>query len=134
LIADLKPYFEARKNIHAPCDRQADDFFRAGHQRFSAPRFEDLYRRWIKHGDEVFINPSTTAIAEALESGAGRVESLVLLHSYRHLSPLVGQSRSTDEKVEKGVEKRAHRGDPSRRRPQPRASTPWRSHERLVVM
>jgi hypothetical protein len=134
LIADLKRYFEARKNIHAPCDQQADDLFRAGHQRFSAPRFEDLYRRWIKHGDEAFIKPSTTAIAEALESGAGRVESLVLPHSYRHLSPLVGQSRSTDEKVGKGVEKRAHRGDHSRRRPQPRASTPWRSHERLVVM
>jgi hypothetical protein len=29
LIADLKRHFEARKNIHAPCDRQADDLYLA---------------------------------------------------------------------------------------------------------
>ncbi|MCC7042338.1 MAG: hypothetical protein IT183_00610, partial [Acidobacteria bacterium] len=109
-IAELKRYFECRKTIHTTGDPQADDILRSGHRRFSTPRFDDLYRRWIKHGDEAFNSPSSTAITEALESGAGRVESCVLPHSYRHLSPLVGQSRSTDEDVEKGVEKRAARG------------------------
>jgi hypothetical protein len=134
LIADLKPYFEARTHLHATCDPQAEDRFRAGHQRFSAARVEDLYRRWRTQGDDVFANPSTPAITEALERGAGRVEAFVLPHSYRHLSPLVGRSRSTDEEVERGVETIAHRGDHGRRRPQPGSSTPWRARERLVVM
>jgi hypothetical protein len=134
LIADLKRYFDCRRNIHATSDPQAGDVFRAGHRRFSTPRFEDLYRRWIKIGDEAFHSPSSVAITEALESGAGRVESFVLRHSYRHLSPLVGQSRSTADDVEKGVEKGAHRGDTRRRHAQPRASTPWGSHARTVVM
>lgn len=133
-IADVKRYFECRRTIHTTGDPQADDIFRTGHQRFGTPRFDDLYRRWIKHGDEAFTSPSSAAITDALESGAGRVESLVLPHSYRHLSPLVGQSRSTAEEVEKGVEKIAHRGDTGRRRSQPRTSTPWPSRERPVVM
>jgi hypothetical protein len=134
LIADLKRYFKCRRTIHTAGDPQADEVFRAGHQRFSTPRFDDLHRRWIKDGDESFNSASAAAIAQALESGAGRVESFVLPHSYRHLSPLVGQSRSTAEEVEKGVEERDHRGDTARRRSQPRASTPWRPHERVVVM
>jgi hypothetical protein len=134
LIADLKRYFECRRAIHTTGTPQADDVFREGHQRFGTPRFDDLYRRWITHGDEVFTGPSSAAITEALESGAGRVESFVLPHSYRHLSPLVSHSRSTVDEVEKGVEKGAHRGAIGRGRPQPRASTPWPSRERSVVM
>jgi hypothetical protein len=134
LIADLKRYFDCRRNIHATSDPQADDVFRAGHRRFSTPRFEDLYRRWIKIGDEAFHSPTSVSLTEALESGAGRVESFVLRHSYRHLSPLVGESRSNADEVEKGVEKGDQRGDITHRHSQPRASTPWRSHERPVVM
>jgi hypothetical protein len=134
LIADLTRYFDCRRTIHTAGDSQADAVFPAGHQRFDTPRFDDLYRRWIKHGDESFNSASSTAITEALESGAGRVESFVLPHSYRHLSPLVGHSRSTVEEVEEGVEEGDHRGDTARRRSQPRASTPWRPRERVVVM
>ena len=134
LITDLKRYFECRRDIHVAGDPHADDVFRVGHRRFCTPRFDDLYRRWIKHGDEAFNSSSSVAITEALESAAGRVESFVLPHSYRHLSPLVGQSRSNADEVEKGVEKGADRGDTTRRHSQPRASTLWRSHERPVVM
>jgi hypothetical protein len=133
-IADLKRYFECRKTIHTTGDPQAGHILRAGHQRFSTPRFDDLYRRWLKHGDEVFNSASSATITEALESGAGRVEAFVLPHSYRHLSPLVGQSRSTVEGVEKGVEKRAARGAADRRRSQPHVSTPWTSRECSMVM
>ena len=134
LVAELKRYFECRRDLHTTGDPQADDIFRAGHRKFGRPRFDDLYRRWIRHGDEAFTSPSSAAITDALASGAGRVESYVLPHSYRHLSPLVDQSRSNDEDVEKGVEKRADRGDTTRRCPQPSLSTPWRAHERLIVM
>ncbi len=134
IVVDLKRYFECRRDLHTTADPQADDIFRSGYRRFSTPRFDDLYRRWIKHGDEAFNSASSTALTDALETGAGRVESFVLPHSYHHLSPLVGQSRSTDEEVEKGVEKRAARGAASHRRSQPHASTPWPSRERPVVM
>lgn len=134
LIADLKRYFECLRTIHTTGDPHTDETFRAGLQRFNTRRFDDLYRHWIKHGDEAFDNASSTAITAALETGAGRVESFVLPHSYRHLSPLVSRSRATDEQVEKGVEKRAARGAISRRRSQPRVSTPWPSRERPVVM
>lgn len=133
-IADLRRYFEARRNLHTTNDPQAEDIFRAGVRRFSAPRFDDLYRRWIKHGDEAFNTASSPALAEALETGVGRVESLVLPNGYRHLSPLVGESRSTGAEVEKGVEKIAHEGDIGRRHSQPRPSTPWPARERTVVM
>lgn len=49
LIADPKRYFECRRDIHTAGDPQADEVFRAGHRRFSSPRFDGLYRRWIKH-------------------------------------------------------------------------------------
>jgi hypothetical protein len=134
LVAELRRYFELRKNLHAPVDEQAQATFRAGLERFTAPRYEDLYRAWISLGDEAFRSPSCPAITEALESGAGRVESFVLPHSYRHLSPLDGRSRTAREPVEEGVEKGDLGGDHSRRRSQPGSSTPWRMRERTVVM
>ena len=60
---------------------------------FSSPRFEALYRRWLKHGDVVFEGLTSSALADALTSGAGRVESLVLPHSYRHLAPVAKPAR-----------------------------------------
>jgi hypothetical protein len=38
-------------------------------------------------GNIVFEGLSSPVIAEALNTGAGRVESLVLPHTYRHLTP-----------------------------------------------
>lgn len=67
LITELKRYFEARKNLlHPSFDAHADAAFKAGVKTFSAPRFDDLYRRWMEHGDEAFDSASTTAITEAL--------------------------------------------------------------------
>ena len=135
MIADLKPYFEYRTAaLRTRLDAQAEASLAAGSRTFSAPRFNDLYRRWLKHGEAVFNGPSSGVIAGALESGAGRVESFVLSHSYRHLSPLVGESRSTVAEVEEGVEKGDHGGDISPLRSRPPASTPWPSRERSVVM
>jgi hypothetical protein len=35
-----------------------------------------MYHRWLKHRDAVFAGPSSPAIAAALSSGRGRVESV----------------------------------------------------------
>jgi hypothetical protein len=57
----------------------------------------------LKHGDTVFEGLSSSTIAEALAAGNGRVECLVLPHSYRHLSPLAADERTASAEVEKGA-------------------------------
>lgn len=52
--------------------------------------------------DAVFAGPSSPAIAEALNTGRGRVESVVLRHTYRHLSPLVADKSARPEPVDEG--------------------------------
>ena len=134
-ISELRWYFEHReKATHDAIHPQAQAFVNAGASAFAAPRFRDLYDRWLRHGTAVFDGPSSPVIAEALDTGAGRVESLVLPHSYRHLSPLVDQPRVRTNKVEKRVEKGATRGDIMPARPQPPVSTPWLPRERSVLM
>jgi len=119
-VSELKWYFEHRRKAAAErSDSLTQAFLDRGAQVYSTPRFM-LYRRWQQHGDIVFDDASSPVLAEALASGSGRVECLVLPHSYRHLSPLVGLVRSTTSGVEKGE----HRGEQSSARSQPPASTP----------
>jgi len=87
---------------------------------FGAPRFTLLYRRWQKHGDAAFEGVSSPVIAEALATGMGRVECLVLSHTYRHLSPFADLVRSAPQAVEKGEQE----GEQGSARPQPPPSTP----------
>jgi hypothetical protein len=126
-IGELKWYFEHRdKATREPMHPRDQRFIDVGATVFGTPRFAALYQRWLKRGNVVFEGPSSPVIAEALNSGAGRVESFVLPHTYRHLSPLVDHRRSRAEDVEKGVEKGAARGDTASAHPQPRPSTPGR--------
>jgi hypothetical protein len=60
---------------------------------FSGPRFTHLYRRWLTVGEAV-LSPGSATIPDALTAGRGRVEYIVLSHSYDHLLPLVDQRRS----------------------------------------
>jgi hypothetical protein len=134
-ISELKWYFEHRRHaVEGPVHAMTRGFLEKGAQLFGTPRFTQMYRRWLKHGDAVFEAPSSPAIAEALNTGRGRVECLVLPHTYRHLSPLVNDERATVGDVEDGVEKRARLGERGSTRPQPRSSTPWSTTERSVVM
>jgi hypothetical protein len=120
-VSELKWYFEHRRKAAAePPDSLTQAFLDRGAQVYSTPRFILLHRRWQQRGDVVFDDASSPVLAEALANGSGRVECLVLPHSYRHLSPLVGLVRSTASGVEKGE----HRGEQSSARPQPPASTP----------
>jgi hypothetical protein len=134
-VSELKWYFkhrrEAVKGLVHPMTR---GLLEKGAQLFGTPRFTQMYRRWLKHGDAVFEGPSSPAIAEALNTGQGRVECLVLPHTYRHLSPLVNHERSAAEDVEEGVEKGERRGEHTSARPQPPPSTPRSTPERSVLM
>jgi hypothetical protein len=74
---------------------------------FGATRFQVLYRRWLREGDTAFDAISSGAIADAIKRGVGSIECHVLPFSYRHLSPLVGSTRSTSEGAEEGEDSRA---------------------------
>ena len=87
-IGELKWYFERRQTAGgSPVDTMTQGLLDRGAQAFSTPRFTLLYRRWQKHGDRAFDGVSSPVLAEALASGAGRVESLVLPHTYLSLPP-----------------------------------------------
>jgi hypothetical protein len=112
-LGELRWYFEqcrlASKNrASVPSDAR----FRRIQGAFDAPRYRVLYRRWLEDGDTALNVVESSAIAEKMERGAGRLECIVLPHSYRHLTPLVSL-RSTSQEVEEGTE----RGQTSTRPP-----------------
>jgi hypothetical protein len=104
-IGELKWYFEHRLKAARgePMHPQTQGFLRKGTEVFGTARFTAMYHRWLKVGDAVFEGPSAPAIAEALSSGQGHVESVVLPHVYRHLSPLAADTPSHPQRVERGL-------------------------------
>src|SRR5207237_6112270 len=102
-LAELKRHFVKRRSTsdHRALSFENQEFWR-DQAAFGTPRFQQLYRRWLTDGDSVFDMVSSPAIAEALERGTGRIESHVLMLSYRHLSPLATVIRSAPIGVEKG--------------------------------
>lgn len=103
MIAELKWYFEqCRSTTDSRARSRSDERFWEAQTAFSTPRCRVLYRRWMSDGDSAFELVSSPAIADALARGAGRIESCVLPHSYRHLFPLVGLGRSSSQGVEEG--------------------------------
>jgi hypothetical protein len=104
-ISELQSYFELRLEAARgePMHPLNQGFLRKGHEVFAAARFTAMYHRWLKHRDAVFAGPSSPGIAEALNSGRGRVESVVLSHPYRHLAPLVADTPARPEPVKRGL-------------------------------
>jgi hypothetical protein len=88
-----------------------DERFLHAAEAFEKPRFYAIYRRWLRSGERAFDEASSTVIRDALASGIGRVESIVLPHRYDHLSPLVDIVGPAARGAEKGAEKREQWGD-----------------------
>ena len=110
-VSELKWYFQhrriaARGEVH-PTTRQTLD---VAANVFGAPRFAAMYQRWLRHGNAVFEGPSSHSIADALRTGRGRVESVVLPLSYRHLSPLVAETPARPEAMDQGLSRGNTRG------------------------
>ncbi len=104
-IGELESHFELRRQAARgePMHPLTQGFLRKGNEVFAAPRFIAMYHRWLKNGNAVFAGPSSPAIAEALSSGRGHVESVVLPHLYRHLAPLVADTLARPEPVNRGL-------------------------------
>jgi hypothetical protein len=111
VIAQRLTWYFAQRRAHelehAPVE--AKDEFDQAHEGFSAPRFQALYARWLEHGDAALRGSGSSAAADAIASGAGRIECHVLPFSYRHLSPVV---ETTEPAM--GAEKGENAGSASR--------------------
>jgi hypothetical protein len=95
IVHELRRYFEQRRrSAHTATHQSIDGAANAGPRFLQTPRFDALYSRWLRQGDAVFEGPSSPTISEALSTGHGRVESVVLPHSYRHLFPVVDHPHS----------------------------------------
>ena len=103
LLAELKWYFAKRRSTPNPRALSFEDPEFWEHQAaFSSARFQQLYRGWLTDGETVFEALASSSIIKALERGTGRIESHVLIPSYRHLAPLVSLFRSCRKGVEGG--------------------------------
>jgi hypothetical protein len=103
VIGELRGYFEqCRVAVGNRASLPSDARFRRIQQAFDAPRYRVLYRRWLADGDAALDVVGSGAIGEKLECGAGRLECVVLPHSYRHLTPLVNV-RSTSQEPEEAA-------------------------------
>jgi hypothetical protein len=128
-ISELQSYFELRLEAARGEPHPLNQgLLRKGHEVFAAARFTAMYHRWLKHRDAVFAGPSSPAIADALNSGRGHVESVVLPHLYRHLAPLVADTPARPEPVKRGL-RRGPTGENTPRhainpRPQPPREEP----------
>jgi hypothetical protein len=90
-IADeLKWFFEHARTYATPSRcKDLDERFFVARDTFSTPRFKALYCGWKQDGERALAHVDSHALADAVEAGSGRVETLDLGHRYGHLSPLV---------------------------------------------
>lgn len=120
---ELDWYFRARRGEVACPARDRDLDLATAARKFSAARFEALYRMWLQRDAQVLWAMQGTTLRDQLQRGEGRVEFAELPHQYLQLTPLVG--------VPGGVEK----GLPEGRQPNHRVGCPrpfWRSRLRPI--
>ena len=55
---------------------------------FATDRYTVLYRCWREDGERVLVTASSPVLGQAMESGTGKIEPLVLPHAYSHLAPM----------------------------------------------
>jgi hypothetical protein len=91
ILTELRWYFErlASPPIQASSSNERARFERC-RRAFSGDRYAVLYRRLKQDGERVLATASSPVVGQAMESGAGKIEPLVLPHAYSHLAPLVG--------------------------------------------
>jgi hypothetical protein len=91
ILTELRWYFERVASAPTEASPAADRArFERGRQAFDSDRYAVMYRRWKQDGERVLATASSPVLRDAMESGAGKIEQLVLPHAYSHLAPLVG--------------------------------------------
>jgi hypothetical protein len=91
VLIELRWYFDRRTGglaeLSEPADRRR---FERCERAFATDRYTVLYRRWREDGERGLATASSPVIGKAMESGAAKIEPLVLPHAYSHLAPMAG--------------------------------------------
>jgi hypothetical protein len=91
LLTEARWYFDRRAGglagLSDPADRRRFD---RCERAFATDRYTVLYRCWREDGDRVLATASSPVVGQAMESGRGKIEPLVLPHAYSHLAPMAG--------------------------------------------
>jgi hypothetical protein len=91
VLTELRWYFDRRTGglagLSEPADRRR---FERCERAFATDRYTVLYRCWREDGERVLATASSPVVGKAMESGAGKIEPLVLPHAYSHLAPMAG--------------------------------------------
>ena len=91
LLTEARWYFDRRAGglggLSEPADRRR---FERCERAFATDRYTVLYRCWREDGERVLATASSPVVGQALESGASKIEPLVLPHAYSHLTPMAG--------------------------------------------
>jgi hypothetical protein len=107
----LKWYFGQRRAHEIDGARiENEEMYYLSRAGFRARRFQVLYKRWLREGDAALEYAASRAIADAIERGSGRVETVILPHQYRHLSPVLGTARTVPRGADDG-QQRADRAE-----------------------
>ena len=85
----LRQRFAGVVTLHYPFDFGPMDRYVENRDQLAAPKYHVLFKLWKKEGDAALAGLASSAINDAVQSGAGKVETLDLGHRYGHLSPLV---------------------------------------------
>lgn len=93
-LAELRWYFEQRRDRKSARESDDADRFRRTQRAFAAKRWRLLFRRWLSDGDSALNVATSPEIRDALMRGGGQIQIDVLPHSYRHLSPLASLVRA----------------------------------------
>jgi hypothetical protein len=90
VVDELRWYFQQVRSHPTPSrsDDLDERFYRA-REAFGSARFKALYKAWKQDGELALAGAGSRAISDAVEAGAGQVETLELGHRYGHLCPLV---------------------------------------------
>jgi hypothetical protein len=91
ILTELRWYFDHRAGglagLSEPAQRRR---FERCERAFATDRYTVLYRLWRQDGERVLTTASSPIIGQAMESGAAKIEPLILPHAYSHLAPLAG--------------------------------------------
>ena len=89
VLTELRWYFDRRTGglagLSEPADRRR---FERCERAFATDRYTVLYRCWREDGERVLVTASSPVLGQAMESGTGKIEPLVLPHAYSHLAPM----------------------------------------------
>jgi hypothetical protein len=99
---ELDWYFGGRRGELVCPSHDPDLDLPTASQKFSAARFEALYRLWLQRGVQALWAMQGPTLRDQLQRGEGRVEFAELPHQYLQLTRLVGAPCEVEKSLPEG--------------------------------